>query len=149
MVSAKLTSRRRFHFLPYRYRSNDLSIVVKSAELDGDDVSDEIIGQYKRVDLADYLGWEKLNISGEIEVQRQTLKSVIPEENYGSPSIRITLALRAPETHLRKAAWQEVENAGAGKHHFEFELKRKNYGTSKKRKQGKTQDNIRPIRRSL
>lgn len=127
MASTKLTSRRRFHFLPYRYRSNSLSIVIKSVELDADDVSDEIIGQYKRIDLADYLDWEKLNISGEIEVRKETLKSVIPEENYGSPPIRITLALRAPETHLRKAAWQEVENAGAGKHHFDFEIKRKNY----------------------
>jgi len=104
-----------------------LKISIDEIAMDGENFSSVINNNHKRIDLADYLDWDLLEVSGSIILREKTVERVLPEEINSDLPIRLTLALRAPNTHLRKAVWEKTGKVDVGKHKFEFKLKRENY----------------------
>ncbi|GAB7094136.1 hypothetical protein JCM30237_12880 [Halolamina litorea] len=118
---------------PYHYDESGLDLGIEGFGLNGDRDSlgspdyDERI-----VDVTGYGSWEEVTIVGDVNVDESTLKTLVPEDEYDEPPLKVIVKIDTLDTQRRlpnvvkRGPLDEIENGKIRSFDFEHTFAREN-----------------------
>ena len=86
-ASTKQIQRKRVRFLPHRYRTHGLSLDLESVYIDGEAIDGEVNPERQLVSLEEHTGWQEVVVRGRVEISKELLDDVLPEQDRGQPPV--------------------------------------------------------------